>query len=185
MKKVTRYKPYFKNGGGITFSGGEPLLQAEFCKELFTLCKEAGINTCLDTSGSVYNDKVLWLLQKTDRVLLDIKYTTDEDYRKYAGCSIVPVLNFLEVLEEMKIKTTVRRVVVPTLNDTTESLERLLKILSDKSCVDKIELLPFKTICKVKYDALGLEFPLGHLPTPTSEKMEELKSYVNKNSRFG
>ena len=185
FERVLRCREYFGSEGGLTISGGEPLLQPGFCKELFTLCKDAGINTCLDTSGSLYNDSIRRLLEKTDRVLLDIKYTSDEDYRKYVGCSIAPVLNFLGILEDLKIKTTVRQVIVPTLNDTEESLDRLLKILSGKTCVDKIELLPFKTICKVKYDALGLDFPLGHLGTPTSKKMEELKSYVNKNSRFG
>ncbi len=185
FERAVRCREYFGSEGGITVSGGEPLLQADFCKELFTLCKEAGINTCLDTSGSLYNDSIHRLLEKTDRVLLDIKYTSDEDYRKYVGCSIAPVLNFLEILEDLKIKTTARQVIVPTLNDTATSIDKLLKIVDKKSCVDKIELLPFKKICKVKYDALGQNFPLGHLPTPTAGKMEELKNYINKNSRFG
>lgn len=184
FESVLRCKEYYGKDGGITISGGEPLLQARFCEELFTLCKDAGINTCLDTSGSVLNSEVLSLLRKTDRVLLDIKYTTEEDYKRHAGCSLHPVLNFLEILEEMEIKTTVRQVIVPTLNDSTESLERLLGFISSKKCVDKIELLPFKKICQVKYDALGIPFPLGNLPTPTKKKMEELYSYIKGNSRF-
>ncbi len=184
FQRVLRCRDYFGEEGGITVSGGEPLLQPEFCKELFTLCKEAGINTCLDTSGSIYNESVRNLLQKTDRVLLDIKYTTDELYKEHVGASLAPVLNFLDVLDEMKIKTTVRQVIVPTLNDNEESLDRLLGFVAHKECVDKIELLPFKKICQVKYDALGIPFPLGKLPTPTKEEMEGLVQYIKKNSRF-
>ena len=98
IEKAKRYKEYFGSEGGITLSGGEPILQADFAKEIFELAHEVGINTCLDTSGSILNDKVKALLSVTDRVLLDIKVTTDEDYKKYAGCSIEAPLRFLEYL---------------------------------------------------------------------------------------
>lgn len=183
FEKILRCKEYFGQDGGITLSGGEPLLQPRFCKELFTLCKGAGINTCLDTSGSVYNEEVEELLALTDRVLLDIKYTTDGDYLKYVGCPLAPVLNFLKKLDELKIKTTLRQVIVPTLNDTEESILSLAAIINSHSCVDSFELLPFKKICQVKYDSLNRKFPLGHLPTPTRERMEELNTLLTKNSR--
>ena len=179
LKKVTRCREYFGAEGGITLSGGEPILQPEFARELFSLCKKEGINTCLDTSGSILNDKIKELLSVTDRVLLDIKYTTDEKYRAYAGCGIEPVLNFLDFLEEKGIKTTLRQVIIPTLNDDGENIVRLKKIADSHSCVDKIELLPFKKICQVKYDSLGIPFPLGHLPTPTKETMERLNKIMN------
>ena len=88
VEKALHYKEYFGEKGGITLSGGEPLLQAEFCYEIFKHCHENGINTCLDTSGSILNDKVKNLLTETDRVLLDIKYTDDDLYIKNVGCSL-------------------------------------------------------------------------------------------------
>ena len=174
-----RCREYFGKEGGITVSGGEPLLQAEFTKEIFTLAKERGINTCLDTSGSIMNDKIRELLSVTDRVLLDIKYTTDADYIKYAGCSINAPLAFLDTLTEMGIKTTLRQVIIPTKNDTRENVERLNNIARVHPNVDKLELLPFKKICAVKYDALGIPFPFADVPTPTKEKMQELRSLIS------
>ena len=174
LEKVTRYREYFGTDGGITLSGGEPILQAGFAKELFALCKDVGINTCLDTSGSILTDEVKELLSQTDRVLLDIKYTDDEKYMRYAGIRLAPVLRFLGYLEEKGIKTTLRQVIIPTLNDSEENILRLKEIASSHKTVDKIELLPFKKICKVKYDSLGIKFQFEDLPTPTKEEMQKL-----------
>ena len=174
-----RCKEYFGKEGGITVSGGEPLLQAKFVKELFTLAKERSINTCLDTSGSVMNDEVIELLKVTDRVLLDVKYTNDADYKEYAGCSIDAPLSFLAALDKMGIKTTLRQFIIPTKNDTAENVELLNNIARVHPNVDKVELLPFKKICAVKYDALGIPFPFANIPTPTTEKMTELRSLIS------
>jgi pyruvate formate lyase activating enzyme len=125
LKKAVRYKEYFGKDGGITVSGGEPLLQADFVRRVFKLCHEEGINTCLDTSGSIMNDNVKALLRVTDRVLLDVKYTTDELYKEHVGCSLSTVLDFLGYLDEKNIPTTVRQVIIPTLNDTEENILRL------------------------------------------------------------
>lgn len=179
VANVCRYTEYFGTDGGITVSGGEPLLQAPFVKELFSLCKKSGINTCLDTSGCMLNEQVLCLLDYTDRVLLDVKYTDNQLYLEHVGCSISPVLTFLETLNEKKIKTTIRQVIIPTLNDDKDNIFRLKKIVKKFACVDKIELLPFKKICQVKYDNLNLAFPFGHLPTPTEQQMQELNALLN------
>lgn len=178
VKKATRYREYFKNTGGITVSGGEPLLQAAFVREIFALAKAEGINTCLDTSGSILNGDVEELLSVTDRVLLDIKYPTDEQYRKYVGCSIETPLAFLKILDERKIKTTLRRVIIPTLNDTRESIASLAKIRDTHKCVDTVELLPFRKLCSVKYDAMGIRFPFEDFPEPTPESMRELEDFL-------
>ena len=180
FKKVTRCREYFGTDGGITLSGGEPILQPEFARELFSLCKSENINTCLDTSGSILNDSIKELLSVTDRVLLDVKYTDGACYRKYAGCDLKPVLSFLDYLEEKKIKTTLRQVIIPTLNDSEENILRLKEIADSHSCVDKTELLPFKKICQVKYDSLGIEFPFADIPTPTGEQMERLNKILFK-----
>ena len=178
--RAVRYKEYFGNDGGVTVSGGEPLLQADFVREVFLLCHENGINTCLDTSGSIMNDSVRALLDVTDRVLLDIKYTEPELYREHVGCEMSNVLGFLDYLNENGIPTTVRQVIIPTLNDTEENIERLRSITAARKCVDKTELLPFKKMCQMKYDKLGIKFPHGHLPEPTRERMSELKEILKK-----
>ena len=176
--RAARYKEYFGNEGGITVSGGEPLLQTDFVKEIFELCHKAGINTCLDTSGSILNDSVKALLEVTDRVLLDIKYTTDELYKKHAGCEMKPVLEFLDYLNKKEIPVTLRQVIIPTLNDNEENILELKKIASEHKCVDKTELLPFRKICQVKYDNMGLKFPFAHIPEPSAETMNKLKSML-------
>ena len=178
VNKALRYREYFGELGGITLSGGEPILQADFAKTLFTLAKSKGINTCLDTSGCIMNNEVKELLTVTDRVLLDIKYTTDELYRKHVGCSLTPVLGFLDYLDNQGIKTTLRQVIIPTLNDSEENIIRLKEIAASHKCVDKIELLPFKKICQTKYDSMGIVFPFGHLPTPSRRMMEELNKLL-------
>ena len=178
VARVARCKEYFGKEGGITLSGGEPLLQAEFAEAVFELCHENGINTCLDTSGSVMSESVKRLLERTDRVLLDVKYTSDADYRKHVGCGLGRVLEFLAYLNEKSIPTTLRQVIIPTLNDTEESVLALKAIADAHPCVDKIELLPFKKICQVKYDSMGLDFPFANLPTPTADTMRRLQALI-------
>ena len=178
FKQVLRYKEYFGSDGGITVSGGEPLLQAKDLRELFLLCKEHGINTCLDTSGCILNDDVLSLLEVTDRVLLDIKYTNEDDYLANVGCSMTPVIKFLEKLQERGITTTLRQVIIPTLNDTEDNVLKLNTIRDSYSVVDKVELLAFHKMCQTKYDTLGIEFQLKDVPEPTGEIMSKLKGIL-------
>ena len=178
VQKAERFREYFGKEGGITFSGGEPLLQSDFVREVFSLCKEKGINTCLDTSGSILNDKVKKLLSVTDRVLLDIKYTDEQSYKDYVGCSLKGVLEFLDYLDQNKIPVTLRQVIIPTLNDNEDNILRLKEIAESHKCVDKIELLPFKKICQVKYDKMGIPFPFAHLPEPKKDKIKDLEEIL-------
>lgn len=180
VKRVIRFKEYFGEAGGITVSGGEPLLQAEFVENLFRLCHGQGINTCLDTSGSIMNDGVRALLAETDRVLLDIKYTNDADYRRYVGCGMAGPAAFLDEMDQRRIPVTLRQVIIPTLNDTAENIRALREIAASHPCVDKVELLPFRKLCQVKYDQLGIPFAFGHLPEPTGEKIRELNSLLHQ-----
>ena len=178
VTKACRFKEYFGRDGGVTVSGGEPLLQADFVREIFELCQENGIGTCLDTSGCILNDKVKALLDVTDRVLLDVKYVTDELYRENTGCSIDTPMAFLDYLCEKNIPTTIRQVIIPTKNDTEENILSLRRIVTAHTNVDKVELLPFRKICQVKYDKMGIEFPFGNIPEPTRKKMTELESLL-------
>lgn len=179
LNKVLNYKEYFKNTGGITISGGEPLLQPEFVTEVFKLCKENGINTCLDTSGSILNDKVKKLLKYTDLVLLDIKYTDDSLYQKYVGCSIDKPLEFLKYLESVNIKTILRQVIIPSLNDDESNILKLKNIANSHKNVLKTELLGFKKMCKTKYDNLNIEFKFKDYREPTQTQMQALQKTIN------
>ncbi len=180
VEKAKRYKTYFGTEGGVTVSGGEPLLQSDFVFELFSLCHNEGINTCLDTSGSIFNESVDRLLGVTDRVLLDIKYTNDADYLKHVGCSIEKPISFLRKLNEMKIPTTVRQVIIPSLNDDDDNISVLNSIVEDFACIDKVELLPFRKICQVKYDDMNIPFIFSDLSEPSREVMDTLNTKLIK-----
>lgn len=176
--KAVRYKEYFGTDGGITVSGGEPLIQSEFVTELFRLCHKEGINTCLDTSGYILNDKVKSLLSVTDRVLLDIKYTDAESYRLYVGSKLNDTLSFLDYLNLQSVPVTLRQVIIPSLNDNEENILKLKVIKEKYRCIDKIELLPFKKICQVKYDKMGIDFPFAHISEPNKETMAKLENML-------
>ena len=176
--KAIRYREYFGKDGGVTLSGGEPLLQADFAREFFALCREAGVNTCLDTSGALLNEGVLALLDACDRVLLDVKYTTDGGYRENVGGSLSSVLDFLRILDEKGIPTTLRSVIIPTLNDTEAHIRALRELRDAHACVDGVELLPFRKLCQTKYDAMGIDFPLAATPEPTREQMRALEALL-------
>ncbi len=173
--RAARYKAYFGTEGGITVSGGEPLLQAEFVAELFALCHMQGINTCLDTAGSAPAENVLPLLRHTDRVLLDIKYTTDALYRRHVGCSLNVPLSFLRTLGKLGIPTTLRQVIIPGLNDTPENIRALAALVRENPCVEKTELLPFRKLCITKYEMMGIPFPFAEYDTPGSARMRVLE----------
>ena len=178
LGKAVRYKEYFGSEGGITLSGGEPLLQAEFAAELFALCHKENINTCLDTSGSILNNKIKELLLVTDRVLLDIKYTQNNLYKENAGCEYEKVLEFLSHLNQHKIPTTLRQVIIPGINDDEKNVIKLKELAKNHSCVDKIELLPFRKICQTKYDNMKITFPFASVPEPNKKTMERLNSLI-------
>jgi pyruvate formate lyase activating enzyme len=178
--RVARYREYFGAEGGITVSGGEPLLQAAFVKELFELCHQNGINTCLDTSGSLMNGEIKALLGVTDRVLLDVKYITDEQYVRFVGCGIKPPLAFLDYLNGQGIPTTLRQVTIPTLNDNEESIGFLAALAKSHPCVDKVELLPFKKICKVKYENMGIPFAFDRYNAADPGAVSALQEKLNQ-----
>lgn len=178
LAKVLRFREYFGKKGGITLSGGEPLLQSEFAYELFDLCHQNGINTCLDTSGSIMNDSVRKLLTVTDRVLLDIKYADEDSYREYVGCALAKPIEFLAYLNEQKIPVTLRQVIIPTLTDNEDCVQFLAELRKNYEYVDKIELLPFRKICQVKYDELKIDFPFAHIPAAGMDAIKKLEQLL-------
>ena len=178
VKRAARYREYFGSEGGLTISGGEPLLQADFAAEVFRLCHAEGINTCLDTSGSIMNERVMALLKETDRVLLDIKYTDDALYRAHVGCAMQKPLDFLEYLDAHRIPTTIRQVIIPTLNADEANISRLRQVADAHECVDGVELLPFRKMCKMKYESMGIEFPFASIPEPDAGTMRRLEKLL-------
>lgn len=176
--RAMRYREYFGESGGVTVSGGEPLLQATFVKAFFKACRQKGMNTCLDTSGSILTDEVKALLSVTDRVLLDIKYPTDEQYRFYVGCGIDAPLAFLDYLNEQGIATTLRQVIIPTLNDNEQNVTFLKELVETHPCIDTVELLPFKKICTVKYEQMGLPFRFAQYDEPSASMVAKMQKQI-------
>lgn len=160
LGKALRCRPYFGEQGGVTVSGGEPLLQWEFVAELLGRLKDEGIHTALDTAGIGSLDGAGEVLRNTDLVLCDLKFSTEEGYKQYCGGSLHQVLSFLKLTEKRKIPLWIRHVVVPGLTDGEESILELVRIARRFTNLVKIELLPFRKICTVKYDAMGIPFPL-------------------------
>jgi len=172
--RIERFVPYIRQGG-VTFSGGEPCLQAPFFSEVADRLHQLGLHVALDTCGAVLNADVERLLARVDLVLLDIKMTTEEDYQRYIGDSLAGPLRFLEYLEAMRKPVWIRHVVVPTINDTTEDVDRLIGLLTPYSCIERVELLPFRSLCREKYEALGIPFALKDLPDLSQEVVRSLR----------
>lgn len=175
FNKIYRLRAYFGKDGGVTVSGGEPLLQPEFVTELFELCRNAGIDCVLDTSGCAYSERIERLLTLCDLVILDYKYTDDESYEKYVGMKRERVELFLDRLEALGKRVWIRQVIIPRLNDNERSVDRLYALRNRYSCIEKIELLPFRKLCIEKYHYLGMKFPLESIPEASAELIDKLK----------
>ena len=181
VKKVTRYKPYFKNGGGVTFSGGEPLLQAEFIANCAPLLDKAGISYVIDTSGAVsLNDSVKLALLGAESVLLDVKFPSDEEYIRYTGVDFSKTRAVLDFLEENRKKVVIRTVIIPGINDSEEKIKEYAELVAPYKSIKKYELLPFHTLGFFKYEALGVENKLKTTAAMPKEKCEKLQKYLNE-----
>lgn len=178
VKKTERFKSYIAKGG-VTVSGGEPLMQAKFVTEFFKKLKLMGIHTALDTSGCVWNSDVEELLNYTDLVLLDYKYANPRDYLQYTKCEQNSVERFLQELEKRNVAAWLRRVIIPDLNDDEASTVQLRNVAERYKCVEKTELLPFRKLCVEKYKNMGIPFPLADTPEPSEETMEKLNNILN------
>ncbi len=183
-KKVLKYKSYLT--GGVTVSGGEPLMQTEFVTELFSYLKAQGIHTALDTSAAgfdrenqSYLKKIKELLKYTDLVLLDIKHIDEKEHIALTGFSNKSALSFAKFLSEVNKDTWIRHVLVPGITDKDEYLWELKKFLSGLKNVKKVEVLPYHTMGEVKYEKLGIEYPLKGVLPPTAERIENAKKILN------
>ena len=178
--KVMRFRPYFGKTGGVTVSGGEPLMQWEFVAELFRRLKEAGVHTALDTAGIGDIDGARAVLLSTDLVLCDLKFSSEQDYLRYSGGDMNKVTEFLKLTETMRIPLWIRHVVVPELTDSQDHILKIAAIARKYSNLQKIELLPFKKICISKYDQMNIPFPLRDYVTCPEEKIQSLYRLIEE-----
>ena len=181
--KIIRYKNYIvPSGGGVTVTGGEPLIQVKFIIELFKKLKENGINTCIDTSGMFpITDDVMEVLKYTDLVLLDIKHIDDEKCKDLVGFSNKKELEFARYLSDNNIHMWIRQVLVPTLTDNEEDLKRLKEFISSLKTVDKVEILPYHSTGKYKWKELGLKYELENIREATNEDVKRAKEILGIN----
>ena len=180
FEKVRKYKGYFGKKGGLTVTGGEPLLQADFVLELFKLCKEDGINTVVDTSGYIFNEKVKEVLEYTDLVLLDIKAIDGKVYKELTGVELENTLKFAQYLKEKGKKVWIRHVVVPGITDDDKLLNRLAEYVSALGNVEKVELLPYHRPGEFKYKELGMKYALEGVEELSKERLENAISIFKK-----
>lgn len=181
--KIIRYKNYIvPSGGGVTVTGGEPLIQVKFIIELFKKLKENGINTCIDTSGMfLITDDVKEVLKYTDLVLLDIKHIDDEKCKDLVGFSNKKELKFARYLSDNNIHMWIRQVLVPTLTDDEEDLKRLKEFISSLKTVDKVEILPYHSTGKYKWKELGFKYELENIREATNEDVKRAKEILGIN----
>ena len=167
MAEVVKYKSYMRfSGGGITITGGEPLMQPDFVLEVIRRCREEGIHTAIDTSGYLYNDKTRAIIDEVDLVLLDIKHMDPDQYKVITGVQLAPTLEFLAYLGEVKRDVWIRYVLVPGLSDQADSIRDLSRHLSQYDNIKKIELLPFHKMGEFKWESLGEPYRLADVEEP-------------------
>lgn len=174
LQEVLRYRAFIKKGG-VTVTGGEPLLQAEFIKEFFQLCQQEGIHTALDTSGFVFNEQVKKALEYVDLVLLDIKSINPITYQKLTGVSLDNTLAMAKYLSEIDKAMWVRHVLIPEWTDIDQDLNALADFLKPLQNIQKVEILPFHQMGAYKWAQTGLEYEFSDVQTPSPERTEHAK----------
>jgi len=179
VNKVLRNKPYFKNNGGVTFSGGEPLLQIDFLVEVCRMLKQHNIHIALDTAG-VGIGKYEKLLEYIDLVILDIKHVDNNEYKKLVGTDIYESLDFIKALNKFNIPVWIRQVIVPNLMDNNEYLYKLNEFLKNINNIERIDFLPYHKLGSEKYESLGIKNEFKDLEEMDEFKCKELyNNFIN------
>lgn len=178
IDQALRYQDYWGEKGGITVSGGEPLMQIDFLIELFKLAKEKGIHTCIDTAGACFTlqepffSKFKELMEYTDLLLVDIKEINDERHRIITGKSNKHVLEMCDYLAAIHKPIWIRHVLVPERSDYDEDLIKLDEYIQSLGNVKQVDVLPYHTLGVYKWKELGLAYPLEAIPSPTRERID-------------
>jgi pyruvate formate lyase activating enzyme len=174
LDEVIKVKAFVK--GGVTVSGGEPMMQPEFVLELFKLCKTAGIHTAIDTSGFLFNDKTKEVLSYTDLVLLDIKHINPNKYKELTARPLEPTLNFIEYLAEVNKPVWLRYVLVPHFTDNEEDLHRWAQYVSQFKNVERVDILPFHQMGIHKWEQIGQEYKLKDINSPSNQELNKAEA---------
>ncbi len=180
FEKIIKNKPYFRNKGGVTFSGGEPLLHSDFIVELSKKLKKEGVHIALDTAG-VGNHNYDEILPLMDLIILDIKDIFSESYMSLTGYDIKESLYFIDKIKEYNKKIWIRQVIIPGINDNINYIKNLKEFLKNINNIEKIEFIPYHEYAKDKYKKLNIKYPLEHLKSMDIDKVENLyKIFMEK-----
>ncbi len=179
LERFNKNRLFYKNGG-ITFSGGEPLVQSKFIYEAVALFKENNIHTAVDTSGVILDEYSKILLSIVDLVLLDVKFCNDYAYKKYTGVSIDPLMRFIDYIYKNcpELEVIARQVIVSGYNDNPSDVTDSYRLVKHLPQLRRFELLPFLKLCLEKYESLSLPFPLKDTPQTTTKQINELSQYL-------
>ena len=189
LKRALRFKPYWGKDGGITISGGEPLLQIDFVIELFKKAKELGINTCIDTAGNPFTkedpffSKFEELMKYTDLLLLDLKEINPTRHKDLTGFDNSNIIEMAKYLSEINKPVWIRHVLVPEHSDFDEDLDALGDFIDTLSNVDRVEILPYHTLGKFKCENLGIPYTLESISPPSAERIENAKNRIHAGIR--
>ena len=189
LKRALRFKPYWGKDGGITISGGEPLLQIDFVIELFKKAKELGINTCIDTAGNPFTkeepffSKFEELMKYTDLLLLDLKEINPTRHKDLTGFDNSNIIEMAKYLSEINKPVWIRHVLVPEHSDFVEDLDALGDFIDTLSNVDRVEILPYHTLGKFKWENLGIPYTLESISPPSAERIENAKQRIHAGIR--
>ena len=189
LKRALRFKPYWGKDGGITISGGEPLLQIDFVIELFKKAKELGINTCIDTAGNPFTkeepffSKFEELMKYTDLLLLDLKEINPTRHKDLTGFDNSNIIEMAKYLSEINKPVWIRHVLVPEYSDFDEDLDALGDFIDTLSNVDRVEILPSHTLGKFKWENLGIPYTLESISPPSAERIENAKNRIHAGIR--
>lgn len=189
LKRALRFKPYWGKDGGITISGGEPLLQIDFVIELFKKATELGINTCIDTAGNPFTkeepffSKFEELMKYTDLLLLDLKEINPARHKDLTGFDNSNIIEMAKYLSEINKPVWIRHVLVPEHSDFDEDLDALGDFIDTLSNVDRVEILPYHTLGKFKWENLGIPYTLESISPPSAERIENAKQRIHAGIR--
>lgn len=189
LKRALRFKPYWGKDGGITISGGEPLLQIDFVIELFKKAKDLGINTCIDTAGNPFTkeepffSKFEELMKYTDLLLLDLKEINPTRHKDLTGFDNSNIIEMAKYLSEINKPVWIRHVLVPEHSDFDEDLDALGDFIDTLSNVDRVEILPYHTLGKFKWENLGIPYTLESISPPSAERIENAKQRIHAGIR--
>lgn len=179
VKKADRYSAYYKNGGGVTFTGGEPLMQSEFLEEALKAFKNRGYHTAIDTSGAIIPKNIDSIIANTDLFIVDLKFNTDNDYKKYCKGSIIKPLELMKKISDNGKELRIRTVILPDINDSECDIDEYFVQIKDLN-VSEYKLQGYHTMGVYKYKELGLKYPLEDMPDMAEKRLEELQLYLNK-----